>query len=207
MSAQAALRWLDARPRNLERVRQALARIVQDGLRAGEITARIRGLIQKAPQHQEALMINQAVLEVIALLNGEMAEHGISVQTQLGDALPILYGDRVQLQQVILNLIINAVQAMSSVSEGPRELLVITGRATQDSICVAVRDSGPGMPPAVLERLFEPFYTTKPSGLGLGLSICRSIIEAHGGQLWATANVPRGAVFSFTVPTDPGSAM
>ena len=207
MSAQAALRWLDARPRNLERVRQALARIVQDGLRAGEITARIRGLIQKAPQHQEALMINQAVLEVIALLNGEMAEHSISVQTQLGDALPILYGDRVQLQQVILNLIINAVQAMSSVSEGPRELLVITGRAAADSLCVAVRDSGPGLSPAVLERLFEPFYTTKPSGLGLGLSICRSIIEAHGGQLWATANAPRGAVFSFTVPTDPGSAI
>ena len=206
ISAQAALRWLDARPPDPEKVRQALGRIVKDGSRAGEVIARIRGLIKKAPSRQEALVINQAILEVIALLRSEVVKHGISVQTQLADDLPILQGDRVQLQQVILNLIVNAVQAMSGVSEGPRELLISTGRAEPDGVFVAVRDSGPGLAPAVLERLFEPFHTTKPGGLGLGLSICRSIIEAHGGRLWATANVPRGAEFNFTVPAHPGSA-
>ena len=206
ISAQAAMRWLDARPSDPKKVRQALGRIVKDGDRAGEVLGRIRGLIKKAPPRQEALAINQAILEVIALLHGEVVKHGISVQTQLADDLPILQGDRVQLQQVILNLIINAVQAMSSVSEGPRELLISTGRAEPDSVFVAVRDSGPGLAPAVLERLFEPFYTTKPGGLGLGLSICQSIIEAHGGRLWANANVPRGAEFNFTVPAHPGSA-
>ncbi len=206
MSAQAGLRWLDARPPDPDKVRQALGRIVKDGSRAGEVIGRIRGLIKKGPPRQEALAINQAILEVIALLHGEVVKHGISVQTQLADDLPMLQGDRVQLQQVILNLIINAVQAMSSVSEGPRELLISTGRAEPDSVLVAVRDSGPGLAPAVLARLFEPFHTTKPGGLGLGLSICRSIIEAHGGRLWASANVPRGAEFNFTVPAHPGSA-
>ena len=206
ISALAALRWLDARPRNLERVRQALGRIVEDGRRAGEVVDRIRGQIKKAPPHQEAVAINQAVRNVIALLHGEIVEQGVTLQMELTDDLPILQGDQVQLQQVILNLIINAVQAMSSVREGPRDLLVSTRRADPDNICVAVRDSGPGLPPSALERLFEPFYTTKPNGLGLGLSICRSIVEAHGGHLWASANVPRGAVFSFTVPAEPGSA-
>ena len=206
ISAQAALRWLDARPPDLAEARQALGRIVKDGNRAGEVIGRTRGLIKKAPPRQEALAINQAILEVIALLHGEVVKHGVSVQTQLADDLPILQGDRVQLQQVILNLIINAVQAMSGVSEGTRELLISTGRAEPDGVFVAVRDSGPGLAPAVLERLFEPFYTTKPGGLGLGLSICQSIIEAHGGRLWATANVPRGAEFNFTVPAHPGSA-
>ena len=206
ISAQAALRWLNAQPQDPEKVRQALGRIVKDGNRAGEVIARIRGLIKKAPSHQEALVINQVIIEVIALLRGEMTKHGISVQTQLADDVPILQGDRVQLQQVILNLIVNAVQAMSGVSEGPRELLISTGRAEPDGVFVAVRDSGPGLAPAVAERLFEPFHTTKPGGLGLGLSICRSIIEAHGGRLWATANVPRGAEFNFTVPAHPGSA-
>jgi signal transduction histidine kinase len=138
------------------------------------------------------------------MLHGELVGHGASVQTQLSDDLPILQGDRVQLKQVILNLIINAVQAMSSVSEGPRELLISTGTAEPDRVFVAVRDSGPGLAPAVLERLFEAFHTIKPGGLGL--SICQSIVEAHGGRLWATANVPRGAEFNFTVPAHPASA-
>jgi PAS domain S-box-containing protein len=206
ISAQAALRWLDARPPDQEKVRQALGRIVKDGNRAGEVIARIRGLIKKAPSQEEALVINQVILEVIALLRGEMTKHGISVQTQLADDLPPLQGDRVQLQQVILNLIVNAIQAMSSVSAGPRELLISTGQAEADSVFVAVRDSGPGLAPAAAERLFEPFYTTKPGGLGLGLSICRSIIEAHGGRLWANANMPGGAEFTFTISAHPGSA-
>ena len=207
INAQAALRWLDAQPPNLAEVQQGLARIVADGMRAGEVTGRIRGLIKKAPPRQETLAINQAILEVIALLHGEIVEHGVTVQTRLADDLPILQGDRVQLQQVILNLIMNAVQAMSGVSQGARELLISTGRAEPDDVLVVVRDSGPGLAPAVLERLFEPFHTTKPGGLGLGLSICRSIIEeAHGGRLWANANVPRGAEFNFTVPARPGNA-
>jgi C4-dicarboxylate-specific signal transduction histidine kinase len=127
-------------------------------------------------------------------------KNGVSVQAQLAERLPRIEGDRVQLQQVILNLLINAVEAMSSVTEGSRELLISTAKADSDGVLVAMRDSGPGLAPASPEHLFEPFYTTKPSGLGMGLPICRSIIEAHGGRLWATANVPRGAVFQFTLP-------
>jgi len=122
------------------------------------------------------------------------------VQTQLAEGLPLIEGDRVQLQQVMLNLIINAVEEMSGATEGARDLLISTGRAGSNDVLVSVRDSGPGLEPAALERLFDPFYTTKSSGLGLGLSISRSIIEAHGGRLWATSNVPRGAIFEFTLP-------
>ena len=125
------------------------------------------------------------------------------LRTQLADGLPLIQGDRVQLQQVILNLIVNAVQAMSSVSEGVRDLLISTGTAGPDRVLVAVRDSGPGLPPSSAERLFDAFYTTKADGMGMGLSICRSMIEAHGGRLWASANEPRGAVFRFTVPAHP----
>jgi len=130
-------------------------------------------------------------------------KNGVSVQTQLADRLPLIQGDRVQLQQVVLNLIVNAVEAMSGVRDRPRDLLISTGRAEPDSVLVAVRDSGPGLAPASVERLFESFYTTKPGGLGMGLSICRSIIDAHGGRLWMTANVPRGAIFQFTLPALP----
>jgi len=122
------------------------------------------------------------------------------VQMQLAEGLPLIEADRVQLQQVILNLIINAIQAMTVTSDGLRELLISTGKADPDGVLVAVRDSGPGLAPGTLEDIFEPFHTTKPDGLGLGLSICRSIIEAHRGRLWASANVPRGADFQFTVP-------
>ena len=143
--------------------------------------------------------INEAVREVIELTRGEAAKNGVRVRTQLANGLPRIQGDRVQLQQVMLNLIINAMEAMRGVSDGPRELLISTGTSDTGDVRVAVRDSGPGLTPAALERLFEPFYTTKPGGLGLGLSICRSIIEAHGGRLWASANVPRGAIFQFTL--------
>jgi signal transduction histidine kinase len=144
--------------------------------------------------------INEAIREVIELTRGEAARNGVSVQMKLANGLQLIHGDRVQLQQVLLNLIVNAVEAMNGVSEGARELLVSTGKAEAGGVLVAVRDSGPGLAPVTLERLFEPFYTTKSSGLGLGLPICRSIIEAHGGRLWANANVPRGAIFQFTVP-------
>jgi signal transduction histidine kinase len=129
-----------------------------------------------------------------------LVKNGVWLQTQLAEGLPLVQGDRVQLQQVILNLIVNAVEAMSGVSEGARELLISTGKDASNAVLVAVRDSGSGLDPKGLDRLFDAFYTTKPSGMGMGLSICRSIIEAHGGRVWATANVPQGAVFKFTLP-------
>jgi len=200
-NAQAALRWLGRQPPDLEEVRQALAHIVQDGKRAGDVVGRIRDLTKKAPPPREdRLDINEAVREVIELTRGEAAKTGARVRKELADGLPLIQGDRVQLQQVMLNLIINAVEAMSSVSGGSRELLISTGTSDTGDLHVVVRDSGPGLTPAALERLFEPFYTTKAGGLGLGLSICRSIIEAHDGRLWASANEPRGAVFQFTLP-------
>jgi signal transduction histidine kinase len=131
-------------------------------------------------------------------------ENSVSVQTELADDLPLAQGDRVELQQVILNLIINAIQAMSGLGEGARELVISAGKVESGGVLVTVRDSGPGLAPATLERVFESFYTTKPSGMGLGLSICRSIVEAHGGRLWASANVPRGATFQFTMPAVEG---
>jgi C4-dicarboxylate-specific signal transduction histidine kinase len=205
-NARAALRWLDRRPPNLDEARQALARIAKDGNRAAEVIDEIRALIKKAPPRKDRLEINGAIREVIALTRGEAVKNGVSVRTELVDGLPLIQGDRVQLQQVTLNLIINAVEAMSGVSQRARELLISTRKAESDGVLVAVRDSGPGLAPATLERLFESFYTTKPGGLGLGLSICRSIIEVHGGRLWACANVPCGAVFQFTVPApDPGA--
>jgi PAS domain S-box-containing protein len=200
-NAQAALRWLERQPPDLEEVRQALAHIVQDGKRAGDVVGRIRDLIKKAPPREDRLDINEALREVIELTRGEAAKNGVRVRTELAGGLPRIQGDRVQLQQVMLNLIINAAEAMSGASDGPRKLLISTETSDTGDVRVAVRDSGPGLTPAALERLFEPFYTTKPGGLGLGLSICRSIIEAHGGRLWVSANVPRGATFQFTLPT------
>ena len=144
--------------------------------------------------------MNEAIREVIVVTRGEAAKSRISVETQLAEGLPLIHGDRVQLQQVILNLTINAIEAMSGVHEGPRELLIKTLKSATDSVSVAVEDSGPGLDPANSERAFEAFYTTKPDGLGIGLSICRSIVEAHGGKLAVTANVPHGAIFQFTVP-------
>jgi C4-dicarboxylate-specific signal transduction histidine kinase len=149
--------------------------------------------------------INEAILEVVALTHGEAAKNGVWVRTLLAEGLPPIEGDRVQLQQVILNLIVNAIEAMSETSdETPRQLLLISERAEPDGVMVAVRDSGPGLAPATLGRLFDAFYTTKADGMGMGLSICRSIIEAHGGRLRASANLPRGAVFQFTVPASVG---
>jgi C4-dicarboxylate-specific signal transduction histidine kinase len=205
-NAEAALLWLDARPPDLEEVRQALDRIVKDANRAGEVIGRIRELIKKAPARKDWVDINEAIGEVIEITRGEAVKNGASVQTALGEGLPLIEGDRVQLQQVVLNLIVNAVQAMCAVAEGLRELSITTAQAEPNGVLVAVKDSGPGLTPASLENLFAPFYTTKPGGLGLGLSICRSIIEAHGGRLWTSANEPRGAIFQFTVPAQSGSA-
>jgi PAS domain S-box-containing protein len=203
--ALAARRWLSAEPPNFHEVDDALSLIVKEGNRAGEVVERIRALIKKAPARRDAVEINDAILEVIALTRTEAANNSVSVRTQLAEGLPRVQGDRVQLQQVLLNLIINAIEAMRDVGEEQRELLV-SSRNEPDGVSVEVRDSGPGFAPAALERVFEAFYTTKPDGLGLGLSICRSIIEAHNGRLWASANLPRGAVFGFIAPAHPAAA-
>jgi C4-dicarboxylate-specific signal transduction histidine kinase len=205
-NAQAALRWLAARPPDLEEARQALGSIVKDANRAGDVVGRIRDIVKKAPSRKEWVDMNEAIREVIELTRGEAAKQGASVQMALGEGLPFIEGDRVQLQQVVLNLVVNAVQAMGAAEGGPRELVITTARTEPNGALVAVKDSGPGVTPANLEQLFTPFYTTKPDGLGMGLSICRSIIEAHGGRLWMTPNQPRGAIFHFTMPSRPGGA-
>lgn len=199
-NAGAASRWLGAQPPNLDNARQALDRAVNDGMRAAEIIGRIRTLMKKQPPRKDALEVNEAIVEVIALTRGEVMENNVSVQTQLAEGLPLIQGDRVQLQQVILNLIINAVQAMSGISEGSRGLLISTGKDASGRVLVAVQDSGPGLSPESFERLFDSFYTTKPGGMGMGLSICRSIVEAHGGRIWATPNAGPGITMQFTLP-------
>jgi len=199
-NAHAALRWLGAQPPDLEEIRQALGRVVKEGNRATDVIGRIRALIKKTPPRKDGLEINEAILEVIALTRSEVVKNGVSVQTQLAEGLPLIQGDRVQLQQVILNLIINAVEAMSGVSEGSRALRIGTGKDASGGVLVAVQDSGPGLNPESVDRLFDAFYTTKPGGMGMGLSICRSIVEAHGGQIWASRTASPGATVQFTLP-------
>jgi signal transduction histidine kinase len=199
-NAQTALRWLGAQPLDLDEVRQALGRAVKDGRRAAEIIGRIRTLIKKEPLRKDALEVNEAIVEVVAVTRGEMMKNNVSVQTQLAEGLPLIQGDRVQLQQVILNLILNAVEAMSGIREGSRGLLIGTGKDASDRVLVTVQDSGPGLNPESCERLFESFYTTKPGGMGMGLSICRSIVEAHGGRIWSTPNAGPGVTVQFTLP-------
>jgi PAS domain S-box-containing protein len=199
-NAEAGLRWLDRQPPDLQQARQTFSAILEIGHRAGDVVGRIRALIQKAPPRKDRVDLNGAIREVIELTRGEAVKSSVSVQTQFADGLPPIHGDRVQLQQVVLNLIINAVEAMGGVSEGTRDLLISTGKAESGGVLVAVMDSGPGLASANLEQLFDAFYTTKPRGLGMGLSICRSIINAHGGRLWASAKVPRGAIIQFTLP-------
>jgi PAS domain S-box-containing protein len=202
IGAQAAQRWLNMQPANLAEVGDQLLHIAREGKRAGDIIDRIRNLIKKAPPRKELVNINQAIREVIELTRGEATKNGVSVQTQFAEDLPLIQGDQVQLQQVMVNLIVNAIQAMSGSGDGRRELQISTETDEAEGVRVRVRDSGPGFAPAALERVFEPFYTTKPEGMGMGLSICRSIIEAHGGRLWATGCEPRGALFQFTIPAD-----
>ncbi|WP_413992073.1 sensor histidine kinase [Labrys okinawensis] len=201
-NAAAALRFLDRSPPDVAEVREALTCIVDDTDRASEVVDRIGSLIKKAPPRKEVVDLNAAILEVIALTHGEAVKTSVTVGTRLAGELPRIQGDRVQLQQVMLNLIVNAIQSMSGVEDGNRELEISTSSIEPQGVCVAVRDTGAGLRPENLQRLFEPFYTTKPDGMGMGLSICRSIIEAHGGRLWATRCEPRGALFRFTIPTD-----
>jgi PAS domain S-box-containing protein len=200
INAQAALRWLATRPPNLDEVRQALSRVIDSGGRAGDVIDRIRAVIGKAPPRTSRFDLNEAISDVIALTRSEAMKHGVSVHTRFATDLPLVEGDRVQLQQVVLNLVMNALESMSAADEGPRELELSTEAEAAGGVRVAVYDTGPGLDQQTAARLFEAFYTTKPEGMGMGLAISRSIVEAHGGRLWASANEPRGAVFQWTLP-------
>ena len=203
-NASACLRWLAAQ--NLEEARRSLAMVIADGHRAAEIIARIRALAQKAPPRKDPFDLNDTIRDVIALARNELQTHRVFLQAELAGNLPLVHGDRIQLQQVLLNLMINAIEAMSSAGDGQSQLVVRSARDAANGVLVAVSDSGPGLDAKGLDRLFEAFYTTKTQGLGLGLAISRRIIEAHGGRLWASANTPRGAVFQFTLPVDEARA-
>jgi signal transduction histidine kinase len=221
-NASASLNWLSRDSPDLAETGQAIRRIIRDGKRAGEIVNRIRTLAKKAPPQRGWVDLNEAIGEVVAMARNAVQRGRILLHTQLTNDLPLVVGDRIQLQQVILNLLMNAIEEMSGVSEGPRELWLSSEKVTETvaglqeeafgdrgsaemrrtHVLITVRDSGPGLDPKDVARLFDPFYTTKSQGLGLGLAISRSIVEAHGGRLSATANVPRGAIFRFTLPLE-----
>jgi PAS domain S-box-containing protein len=204
-NANAGLRWLGALQPNQGEVQQALGRIVRDGTRAGEVIGRIRALVRKLPPRRDLFEINEAIREVVSLTQTEMQRHGVQLRSPLADDLPLISADRVQLQQVMINLIVNAIEAMGA-SERPRELTIVSGRGRANEVFVEVGDTGPGLDPKKLDLLFQSFYTTKPDGIGMGLAISRSIAEAHGGQLSAGANQPRGALFRLTLPVEETSS-
>ena len=206
-TGDACLRWLAANPPNLDEARQAVEAIIRDGTRASSVLVRTRGLLRRGERLRERLDINDVVREVIALLDGELRRNGVSLRTEMPANLRPVVVDRVLLQQVILNLIMNAMEAIRAVSDRARVLRIRTEEQSSGSIVVLVQDSGVGLDPKQLNRMFEPFYTTKVQGIGMGLTISRSIIEAHGGRLWAVANDGPGSTFCFTVPIDAGSKM
>ena len=198
-NANASLRWLAAATPNLDEAREAVSRIVRDGNRAGEVIARIRALVQKSDTEKVRLDINQTVQEVVILMQNEAVRKGVALRMDLAaDVSPVL-GDRIQLQQVILNLVMNGIEAMASVADRPRELLIRSCEHESDQLLVAVQDSGIGIDRANLVKIFDAFYTTKPKGMGMGLAISRSIVENHGGRLWAVPNDGQGATFQFTL--------
>jgi PAS domain S-box-containing protein len=198
-NAQVCLRWLTRDVPNLEEVREAADLIARDGKRASQVITRIRALVRKTGSEKAPLDINQAIEEVVHLTEHEALGKGVVLRTELAGDLPFVLGDRVQLQQVLLNLIINGVEAMSSVANGPRELLVYSRLYESNQVLVGVQDSGIGIEPENLKKIFDPFYTTKSQGMGMGLAISRSIVENHGGKLWASPNDGPGATFQFTL--------
>ena len=219
-NASASLRWLAGDSPNLAEARAAVRRILRDGNRASGVIGRMRALFKKDPAAKEPVDINEIIQEVLAIAQAELQRNRVSLKTECAEDLPMVIGDKIQLQQVILNLVVNAIEAMSGVSEDSRELCVSSERVTDipgeagtnavkgntltesasASVLVGIRDSGPGLDSTQLQRVFETYYTTKSQGMGMGLAISRSIIQAHRGRLWAMANVPRGAVFQFTLP-------
>ncbi len=200
-SGNACLRWLASQPPNLENARQSLDRIIRDANRASEVVGRVRSLAKNTPPEKVWLNINDTVLETVGLTRMEAAQNRASLRNELSDAVPLVWADRIQVQQVVLNLIVNAIEAVSALGNGQRDVFVTTAKGESDGVLLTVRDTGTGIDPAKLEHIFDPFYTTKREGMGMGLAVSRSIIEAHGGHLWATSNEPRGAIFQFTLPT------
>jgi signal transduction histidine kinase len=199
-NANASLRWLNRDKPDLDEAREATARIVRDGMRAGDVIRGLRALAKKTGPDLASLDINDALQEVLALTRSERQRHGVALRTELSAGDPAVRGDRVQLQQVMLNLIMNGLEAMSAVTDRPKVLTISSELSEADGVLVTVEDTGTGIDPTILERVFDPFYTTKPGGMGMGLPICRSIIEAHGGRFWASARAPHGTAFHFTVP-------
>jgi PAS domain S-box-containing protein len=201
-NADACLRWLGRDLPNLEKARESVARIVSDGHRASKVVGRVRALFKKTTSDKTGLEVNDLIQDVLALVPGELRRNLIQLRTELAPDLPRILGDRVQLQQVLLNLVINGIEAMSAVTDRPRTLLISSQRHEPDSVLVAVQDSGVGIGAQDSAKLFNAFYTTKPQGMGMGLKISQSIVEAHGGRLWATANDGCGATFQFTLATN-----
>jgi signal transduction histidine kinase len=200
MNGSAGLRWLNQETPNLDEAREALSRMVSDARRASDVIRALRGLARKSGPQLTTLDIDDVIREVLALTKSELQRNGVGLHTDLSAGDRRVVGDRVQLQQVLLNLVMNGIEAMSEVTERSRELTVSSGLTEPGGVLVAVEDSGPGLDPAIAQRIFEPFVTTKADGLGMGLSICRSIIEAHGGRLSASGNAGQGATFQFTLP-------
>jgi NO-binding membrane sensor protein with MHYT domain len=206
-NAEACLRWLDRGTPDLDAARRSVEWIIDDANRASEVIRRVRALANKSDVEKAPLDINDVVKEVIALVQGELVSHRVSLRMEFANALPVVPADRVELQQVVINLVMNGIEAMQSVTERPRELLIRSLQDETQQVLVSVTDCGVGISAENADRLFNAFFTTKTNGMGMGLSICRSIIEAHGGRLWASANLPHGATFQFTLPVSANTAL
>jgi C4-dicarboxylate-specific signal transduction histidine kinase len=199
-NAEASLRWLDRETPDLAAARRSVEWVINDGCRASEVIRRVRALASKADMEKVQLDINQVVKEVITLVQRELTSHQVSLRMELGPTLPMILGDRVQLQQVMINLVMNGVEAMQPVTDRPRELMVRSSQDETGQVLLSVTDRGVGISADNANRMFNAFFTTKSSGLGMGLSICRSIVEAHGGRMSASGNEGPGATFQFVLP-------
>ena len=201
-SGNACLRWLAGDPPNLEAARRSVQRMIDDGNRAADVIRRIRDMVRKSPPRKDAFNINDTIMEVLALIRTELSRNDISPRAELANDLPVVWGDRIQLQQVILNLVMNAIEAMSEVSPTQRKLLIASVKDGSNGVLVRIEDSGIGLDGESLDRLFEAFFTTKARGMGMGLAVSQTILQAHGGRLWATPNASHGATFQFTLPAN-----
>jgi signal transduction histidine kinase len=200
INGNACLEWLGAHPPNFDEARLAIRRLVKDAHRASHILRQVRALTKGSTPEEGPLDINETIIATVTLIDREIQQSQVSLQTRLSNDVPMVDGDRVQLQQVILNLILNAIEAMNTVATGPKNLLISSAKSATNDVLISVQDSGAGFAPENYDRLFNAFYTTKPAGMGMGLAISRSIVENHRGRIWAAPNSPRGAVFQFTLP-------
>jgi PAS domain S-box-containing protein len=205
-SGNACLRWLAANPPNLEAARRSVERMIDDGNRAADVIRRIRDMVRKSPPRKEAFNINDTIMEVLALIRTELSRNDVSPRAELSNDLPVVWGDRIQLEQVILNLTMNAIEAMSEVSPTQRKLLIASAKDGSNGVLVRIQDSGIGLDEESLDHLFEAFFTTKARGMGMGLAVSQTILQAHGGRLWATSNASHGATFQFTLPANDENA-